>query len=170
MLVPDNGSAFTSKEFQIFTSRNGIRHVKNAAYHPSTNGLAKRAVQTFKEALKKTSGDLETHLAHFLFQYRTTPHSTTGCSPAELLLGCKPRTPLDQIHTASSNPQTLSAQRESAQARVTKVPSRQKEAHDKKAKSRSFQTRQGKPKWLPGIITGNFAPLTYVVEIGKGRL
>ena len=30
--------------------------------------------------------DLETKLARFLFDYRTTPHSTTGIAPAELLI------------------------------------------------------------------------------------
>ena len=180
MLVSDNGSAFTSAEFQTFTSRNGIRHVKSAAYHPATNGLAERAVQTFKEALKKTVGDLETRLARFLFQYRTTPHSTTGCSPAELLLGRKPRTPLDLLHpdSASGNHQTPcpTAQWETVQAKVAKAQSRQKEAHDRKAKARSFQIGQkvyvknhnGAPKWLPGLIKYNPAPLTYVVDIEGG--
>ena len=33
-LVSDNGSVFTSHEF------NGIDHIKTAPYHPSSNGLA----------------------------------------------------------------------------------------------------------------------------------
>ena len=88
IIVSDNGTAFTSNEFQEFTSKNSIRHIKTAPYHPASNGLAERAVQTFKEGLKKlTKGSVETKLACFLFQYRLTPHSTTGRSPAELLMG-----------------------------------------------------------------------------------
>ena len=70
MVVTDNGTTFTSGDFQEFMQRNGIRHVTSAPYHPASNRLAERAVQTFKEALRKsTAGDLETHLARFLFHY-----------------------------------------------------------------------------------------------------
>ena len=57
MLVTDNASIFTSEEFKLFTKHNGIRHVTSAPYHPASNGLAERGVQTFKEFMKKTSGD-----------------------------------------------------------------------------------------------------------------
>lgn len=53
ILVSGNGPTFTSKEFEQSTARNGIRHIKNAPYHPSSNGCAERAVQTFKTAMKK---------------------------------------------------------------------------------------------------------------------
>ena len=82
ILVSDNGMAFTSAEF--FAKANGFRHVRSAPYHAATNGLAECAVQTLKNALKRMTGDVETCLARFLFQYRLTPHSTTGQSPAEL--------------------------------------------------------------------------------------
>ena len=75
VLVSDNGPAFTSKEFQTFVQRNGFRHIKSAPYHPATNGLAERAVQTVKSALKKVTGDMETSLLRFLFQYRLKPHT-----------------------------------------------------------------------------------------------
>ena len=97
-VVSDNGSVFISSEFEDFLQKNGIHHIRTAPYHPASNGLAERAVQTLKEGLKKlTDGCLETKLSRFLFQYRITPHTTTGQTPAQLLMGRCLRSHLDQL-------------------------------------------------------------------------
>ena len=44
MLVSDNRSCFTSEKFESFMKQNGIKHVNVAPCHPSSNGLAERAV------------------------------------------------------------------------------------------------------------------------------
>ena len=51
--MSDNGTGFMSREFKDFVKANGIKHVTSAPYHPSTNGLAERAVQILKQGLKK---------------------------------------------------------------------------------------------------------------------
>ena len=48
--------------------------------------MAENAVKSFKSALKKSSGDLEDRLFRYLFDYRITPHATTGIPPCELLM------------------------------------------------------------------------------------
>ena len=95
VVVSDNRPAFTSSEFEKFLQQNGVRHVKTAPYHPSSNGLAERAVQTVKEGLKKMQGPLELRIPRFLFKYRVTP---TGATPAELLMGRRLRTHLDLLY------------------------------------------------------------------------
>ena len=91
-LVSDNGSNLCSEKFKDFLTKNGIHHRKTTPYHPSSNGLAERAVQTFKDGMKRMSGEgsLETRVWRFLFKYRITPSSITGVSPAEVLMGRKP--------------------------------------------------------------------------------
>ena len=50
-LVIDNGPQFTAKEFQLFLKKNEVKHVTSAPYHPATNGLAERFIQTMKQSL-----------------------------------------------------------------------------------------------------------------------
>ena len=98
VLVTDNGAQFTSSEFRAFKRGNGIKHVYSSPYHPATNGLAERAVQSFKEHMKRLpTGTIPEKLARFLFWYRLTPHSTTGVPPTELLIGRRARSKLDLL-------------------------------------------------------------------------
>ena len=166
-VISDNGTCFTSTEFADFMKKNGIRHSTTAPYHPSSNGLAERAVRTFKEAMKRAeSGSIETKISRFLFRYRNTPHSTTGRSPAELLLGRKPKTHLDKL-------------RPDIASRVNDHQEKQKLAHDQHAKHRSFRVGEevyvknfasNTPKWLRGKILGHSGPISFKVELDDGRV
>ena len=99
LIFSDNGTSFASEEFGTFCKGNGIRHKTSAPYHPASNVLAERAVQVVKARLRKNKrGTMDLRLAQILFKYRLQPHSTTGVSPAELLIGRKPRTHLDLLH------------------------------------------------------------------------
>ena len=91
-VVSDNGPQFVSTEFAEFMNKNGIKHTLVPPYHPQSNGAAERSVRVVKEALLKQvlegnkSRSMKRRLADFLLRYRTTPHSTTGAAPAELLM------------------------------------------------------------------------------------
>ncbi|KAL5516392.1 hypothetical protein EMCRGX_G001698 [Ephydatia muelleri] len=101
-----------------------------------------------------------------------------GRSPAELLLGRKPRTPLDLLHPGNSptEPQSTETPQE-VRATVAKNQQRQKVSHDKRAKQRLFHVGQsvyvknfrGPPNWLPGVVTAILAPLTFEVNVGSGN-
>ena len=119
MIVSDNGSVFTNKEFADFVKQNGITHVKALPYHPSINGSAECAAQTFKSSMKKfIEGSLENKLSHFLFHYHLTPQTTTELSPAELLLGTHIKSCLDLLQPT-------------VKPKVTQNLLRQKANHDK---------------------------------------
>ena len=125
--MSDNGSVFTSEDFKVFTRRNGIRHVTSAPYHPSSNGLVERAVQIFKQGMKKQDkGSIETKLARFLLSYRTTPQTTTGETPAQLRWSRALRTQIDLL-------------KPSVATEVDAAQARQKNQHDQRSKSRPLR-------------------------------
>ena len=39
--------------YTVFLKANGIKQISSAPYHPSTNGLAEKAIQIVKRGLKK---------------------------------------------------------------------------------------------------------------------
>ena len=165
-VVSDNGTQFTANEFREFCESNGIRHTRVAPYHPSSNGLAERAVRIVKEGLRKVSaGTMMDRLSRFLFQYRITPQTTTGIAPGELLMGRKLKSPLDCLKPVVED-------------RVTEKQNQQKASHDKKAKPRQFSRddqvlvrnhAQG-PKWLPGVVVEESGPLSYRVAVRDGQI
>ena len=145
-----------SEEIEFFFKQNGIRHPTSLPYHPASNGLVERAVQTIKKGLRKvTEGTLNTRLSKMLFTYRITPHGTTGVSPAQLLLHYQPRTRLDLLF-----PQVAD--------RVENQQSRQKNSHDRTAQQRNFMQgqavyarnfREGE-RWIPGHIVEVTGPVS----------
>ncbi|XP_055623317.1 uncharacterized protein K02A2.6-like [Toxorhynchites rutilus septentrionalis] len=107
-LVSDNGTQFTSEQFQQFFHANGIKHLRTGPYHPQSNGQAERFVDSLKRGLKKlrygeSSPTLE-HLHTFLSVYRSTPNPNTpeSTSPAEAFLGRPVRNTLDLLRKPDS--------------------------------------------------------------------
>ena len=100
-IVTDNGTQFTSSEFQKFTKANRIKYIGSAPYHAATNGEAECCVQTFKKLLKAAKSDpsnLQFKLAQFLLSYRSTSHSTIRLSPAKLFLKRALKTRLNLLY------------------------------------------------------------------------
>ena len=165
-IVSDNGPNFTSAEFEDFTAKNGIKHTKVLPYHPTSNGQAERTVRVFKEGMEKIEGgNMQTKLSWFLLKYRTTPHSKTGVTPAQLHMKKKIRTRLDVLlpNTASQ---------------VRPKQGYQKYAHDYHAKERDLEVNDpvflrdfssSPPKsWQKGTIVHTIGPVSVLVELPDG--
>nr|XP_006813698.1 PREDICTED: uncharacterized protein K02A2.6-like [Saccoglossus kowalevskii] len=165
VIVSDNGTCFTSEEFRSFCKTNGIKHITTAPYHPASNGLAERAVQTVKGGLRKSSGCLESRLYRFLARYRITPQTTTGQIPAALLMHRHPRSRLDLVQP-------------SLQTRVLHNQGKMKENYDTKTRDYTYflgdsvfaMNYAGKPKWIPGVIEEKWGSLTFLVRLQDGRV
>ena len=161
-IVSDNGPQFVASEFAHFIKQNGVKHTRSSPYHPSTNGLAERFVQSMKQSLKasaKSGRSLSQRLYDFLLTYRTSPHSTTRVSPCSLFLKREIRTRFDLL-------------KPNQEARVLEKQSQQKADHDSHAQGRQFfpsQTVMAKnlrpgPNWIPAVVVERLGPLSYLVE------
>ena len=156
-LVSDNGTAFTSAEFKEFVTKNGIRHIRSAPFHPATNGQAERMVRTTKDALRRiVHGDWTLRLAEFLLAQHTTPSAVTGRSPAELLMGRRLTTLLDRMH-----PDRALEQRPST---VVRGAPRGFFPGDT-VYVRNYGPGQG---WVPGTIARCTGPVSYEVGLEGG--
>jgi len=146
---------------------NGMKHIFSPPYHPATNGLAERMVQTFKHAMKASQhdkGNLYTRLNRFLFAYRNAPHATTNESPAYLMFGRQIRNHLDII-------------RPTIKSKVNAQQQQQINSHSQ-ANERNFNTGdnvlvrdyRGHQRWQHGTINEGNGSRTYNVEIAPGVL
>ena len=149
IIVSNNAASFTSAQFAEFCDKNRIHHVTSAPYHPASNELVERAVQSFKRGFDRMGeGSSKTKLARFLLQYRNAPQGTTGQSPAELLMGRRLRSHPDIVHPNLSQ-------------RVQRRQRCETEQHDQHARERSIEIGDrvnsrnfsGKPVWLSGVVT-----------------
>ena len=163
ILVSDNGSQFTSKEFEKFCVNNGIVHRTSAAYKPSTNGQAERVVQILKSAIKQaqlTHTDVSAQIAKYFLDYRNTPHSTTGEPPSLMLMGRRLRARIDLL--IPSVGKHVEARQYSAMVSPTAHRGlRQFHAGDP-VPARNYGKGE---KWMPGVITEVLGSRHYMVEM-----
>jgi len=162
MLVTDNGRTFISQEFQEFIKANGINHKRTAPYHPATNGLAERFVQTLKQALRKTNltkNNVEIHVQKFLFHYRITPSPELKQSPAEAMFGRKLRSRLDLIMPKELVIKEGSISKE-GETRIFQVG-------DKLA-AREYLDKN--IKWRFGTVLRRVGKLHYLVKLENGKI
>lgn len=154
-LVTDNGPQFTSKEFRKFMAAKGIKHYMGAPYHPQTNGLAERSVQTVKKSLKRqenSKDDMDSKLAKFLMSYRNTPHTSTGKSPAEMLLGRPLRSNLDLLQPPKDKNNST-------------VKSNSRYIVGQTVLARDFRRNK---KWRKGVILKQIGKFLFLVQVEGG--
>ncbi|XP_054281330.1 uncharacterized protein K02A2.6-like [Macrosteles quadrilineatus] len=157
-VVTDGGTQFTPQEFNDFFKFNGIRHLVSPPYHPASNGLAERMVQTTKSVFLKQL--LEEPQEHATLDHR---HDI----PAEMFLKTIPRTPLSLLKPHFSD--DMKRKQEETKTR----------GDTRRGKQRSFNkgdmllvrtVRQEKINWQSGVIFKVVSPVTYLVNVeGKTR-
>jgi hypothetical protein len=105
-ITTDNGVQFTSMEFATFLQSLGIRHCKSALYNPQANAEVERFNRVLKNELKAAMADghsFSTGLRQTLAAYRSTPHATTGVSPASLMSSFSMGMPLTLVSAKAAS-------------------------------------------------------------------
>jgi len=143
-----------------FCLGNGIKHTLIAPYHPSSNGEAERFVQTLKTTIWKAKGAPQKTLCKFLLHYHSTPHASTGKTPAEIMFGRNIKTRQDLLH-----PRAL----------VTLSPQIQKTMSEESPEKRCNELEVGdavwirnycnSPRWIPRLVTMKYGPQNYQVSV-----
>ena len=162
-LVSDNGPQFASADFANWCRSNGIVHMTSAPFHPSSNGEAERLVGVFKRAMQRSVVEegLEKDQAAraFLREYRSTPHSTTGKTPAELMLGRQFRTRLSLLQP--DLPHVEKKQQLAKPVRPVKF------SNGDHVFIRNYGVHR-RVKWIPGRITSSVGTRMFNVQCADG--
>ena len=94
LLLSDRGTQFTSDFFNTVCYQLGIRQAFTSAYHPQTNGQVERFNRTLLGALQcfctEQGRDWDQFIRAIAYGYNCTVHSSTGCSPFDLMLTYAP--------------------------------------------------------------------------------
>lgn len=166
-VVSDRGPPFQSADYEDFLRKNAAQRVLVFPYHQSSNGQVERFIQTFKCFLEtsRTQPNLLSKIPNFLLTYRSTPHATTGTSPAKLFLGREVRT-------------RLSIMKPDIASRVAVKQSEMKHHHDHHSKLREFKVGdsvlardyRSRDKWQPATVMRKTAPYSYLVQLKDDNL
>ena len=155
-MVSDNGTQFTSSQFQDFCRQNAINRIFSPPYHLQSNGQTERFVYTFKRALleAREEGASSDIIQRFLLVYQTTLNDSLpgGQFPVEALMGRKLRT----VHTALI-PNFLSRN----------TPAKKMTALDVGTRVYVQGHRPGNNPWKDGYILKQIGNVMYDVQVSQ---
>ena len=98
--ITDQGREFVNAINTNLLEMCGTKQRITSAFHPQANGLCERLNRSTQETLAKTmreEKDWVDMIPTVAFSHRTSMSASTNVAPLELILGCKPRVPID-IH------------------------------------------------------------------------
>lgn len=169
----DCGSQFVSREFKRFAKHYGISLSTSSPHFHQANGAAESAVKIAKSILSQP----DVHIA--LLNYRNTPHTATGVSPAEALMGRRLKS---RIPTLQQNLKPKQLDHESIRLSDKRSKTAYKMNYDRRHGARELPTLQPHQpvllcsdegdRWGKSgrIVTVDKRNRTYLVDTPSGTL
>ena len=171
-LITDNDPQFSSDTFKQFAKDYCFQHCIASPRYPQSNGMAKKAVQTVKNCLKKAVLDKrDPYLA--LLEYRNTSVSDTLGSPAQRLMGRRTKALLPTSQKLLQ-PKTISPR--TVHHKLCQRKERQKYYYNKHSKPLDELTPgdqvmvKNKDKWQPAKVISKTAPCSYIIKTTTGQI
>ncbi|XP_038106617.1 uncharacterized protein K02A2.6-like [Culex quinquefasciatus] len=167
----DNAKQFVGVEIQEYCKTHGIYLNHSAPYWPQENGLVEKQNRSLLKRLKISHAlnrDWKQDLREYLVMYYTTPHSTTGKTPTEMMYGRTIRSKIPAISDIDGVPlNTEEADRD----RILKQKGKENEDARRNARRSSIST--GDTVLMQNLLPGNkltttFSPTEYTVVSRDG--
>ena len=168
-IISDNGPPFSSKDFDDFTRKLGIKHITISPYNSKANGKAESAVKSAKKMLKKCSATGEDEDIALL-NIRNTPTQGVDSSPAQRFLGRRTKT---LIPTSRRLLQARGSESKHERKQLELNQQRQAKYYNQSTKDlppliqgdtvRMKPFRQGEDRWKKGLILRKLDERSYEV-------
>ena len=114
-ILSDQGTEFCNKLVLKLLNATGVEHKVTSAYNPRTNGMTERFNQTLIESLRKHAEenplDWDKWIPFVLLAYRSRVHTSTKCTPFELVFGRKMNNFEDWTNNLLANEEATLVQR-----------------------------------------------------------
>ncbi|XP_058817207.1 uncharacterized protein K02A2.6-like [Topomyia yanbarensis] len=169
----DNGRQFISTDFETYCHTKNITLNHTVPYWPQANGEVERQNRSLLKRLRISNAlgrDWKTDLLQYLMMYNTTPHSTTGKTPTEMLRNKTIRSKIPSLGDIETAPpaETEVSDRDAV------LKHRGKEREDLKRHAKPSELREGDTvlmqNLLPaGKLSTTFGRTEYVIAGKQGN-
>ena len=158
-ILSDQGKNFESQLFKELCRCMDIEKVRTSSYQPRTNGQQEKFHRTLNamiaKVVKESQKDWDECLPQLLAAYRSSVHSSTGCSPNFLLFGRENRAPVDLV---LQNPETMPAEDWSINDFVARKQEVMLQAYKSARNSLEVAASRRKKTYDYGVKTVEFQP------------
>ena len=164
----DNAPNLVSVELKAFCAEYGIKHTKSLPYWPRGNAEVERFYKTLGKFIKVCTAEnrkWQLEISKFLFNYRITPHCSTGIPPALYLMNRSLRSKFPTLKQESEFKPAADKRNEKIMKRNEKYFNQKRNVKESKVTVNSWVLlRQAKKNKL----STNFDPQPWKVEKIEG--